>query len=50
MSQLDLIYRILAIIFPVLAIVMMGYLYARYRRDTDMSSGNRINMEISCQR
>ena len=46
MSQLDLIYRILAIIFPVLSIVLAGFFYARNRRDTDMSSGNRINVEI----
>ena len=46
MSQADLVYRIIAIIFPVFSIVAMGYLYARYRRDTDMSSGNRINMDI----
>jgi predicted permease len=46
MSQADLIYRIIAIIFPVFSIVAAGYLYARYRRDTDMSSGNRLNMDI----
>lgn len=46
MSQADLTYRILAIIFPVFAIVAVGYLYARRRQDTDMSSGNRINMDI----
>jgi len=46
MSQADLVYRIIAIIFPVFSIVAIGYLYARYRRDTDMSSGNRINMDI----
>ena len=46
MPQLDLIYRIIAIIFPVFSIVLIGYLYARYRGDTDMSSGNRINIEI----
>ena len=46
MSHADLVYRILAIIFPVFSIVTIGYLYARYRRDTDMSSGNRINMDI----
>ncbi len=43
---MELIYRILAIIFPVLGIVATGYLYARFRRDIDMSSGNRINMDI----
>ena len=46
MSQVDLAYRIVAIIFPVFSIVAAGYLYARYRRNTDMSSGNRLNMEI----
>jgi len=46
MSQVDLVYRIVAIIFPVFGIVAVGYLYGRYRRDTDMSSGNRLNMEI----
>ena len=46
MSQADLVYRIVAIIFPVFGIVAIGYLYARYRRDTDMSSGNRLNMDI----
>jgi predicted permease len=46
MSQADLIYRILAIIFPVFSIVAVGYIYARFRHDTDMSSGNRLNMDI----
>jgi len=46
MSQVDLAYRIVAIIFPVFSIVAVGYLYARYRRNTDMSSGNRLNMEV----
>jgi predicted permease len=46
MSQADLVYRIIAIIFPVFSIVAIGYLYARFRRDTDMSSGNRLNMDI----
>ena len=46
MSQADLIYRIVAIIFPVFSIVAIGYFYARQRHDTDMSSGNRINMDI----
>jgi hypothetical protein len=46
MPQADLVYRIIAIIFPVFGIVALGYLYARYRRDTDMSSGNRLNMDI----
>ena len=46
MSQADLIYRIIAIIFPVFSIVAVGYFYARFRSDTDMVSGNRINMDI----
>ena len=46
MSQADLVYRIVAIIFPVFSIVVIGYLYARWRRDTDMASGNRLNMDI----
>ena len=46
MSQADLALRIVAIIFPVFSIVAVGYLYARFRHDTDMSSGNRINMDI----
>ncbi len=46
MSQADLIYRIFAIIFPVFSIVALGYFYARERHDTDMSSGNRLNMDI----
>jgi len=46
MPQVDLAYRIVAIIFPVFSIVAVGYLYARYRHNTDMSSGNRLNMEV----
>ena len=46
MSQADLVYRIVAIIFPVFSIVAVGYLYARFRRNTDMSVGNRLNMDI----
>ena len=46
MDQTDLLYRIVAIIFPVFSIVAIGYLYARYRQETDMASGNRINMDI----
>jgi hypothetical protein len=46
MPQTELIYRIGAIIFPVFGIVAIGYLYARYRRQTDMSSGNHINMDV----
>ena len=46
MTQADLLYRIVAIIFPLFFIVSLGYLYARFRQGTDMSSGNRINMDI----
>ncbi len=46
MPQADLIYRIVAIIFPVFGIVAVGFLYARHRSDTDVSSGNRINMDV----
>ncbi len=46
LSQADLVYRIVAIIFPVFSIVAVGYLYARFRRNTDMSAGNRLNMDI----
>ena len=46
MHQVELIYRIVAIIFPVFGIVVIGYLYARYRSETDMSSGNHINMDV----
>ncbi len=46
MLHTELIYRIVAIIFPVFSIVVVGYLYARYRSETDMSSGNHINMDV----
>ena len=46
MSQADLALRIVAIIFPVFSVVAVGYLYARFRHDADMSSGNRINMDV----
>jgi len=45
MQHLDLIYRIVTIIFPVLAIVVAGYIYSR-RHKPDMSTGNRINMDV----
>lgn len=45
MQELDLLYRILAIIFPIFSIVAVGYIYSRYYRP-DMSTGNRINMDI----
>jgi predicted permease len=37
--------RIFSIIFPVFAVVMVGYLYGRYRR-TDITFANRLNMEL----
>ena len=46
MPQADLVYRIVAIIFPLFSIVALGYLYARFRRDTDMTSANRLNMDV----
>ena len=45
MQHLDLIYRIITIIFPVFAIVAAGYIYSR-RHKPDMSTGNRINMDV----
>lgn len=45
MQHLDLIYRILGIIFPVFAIVVVGYLYSR-RYKPDMSVGNQLNMDL----
>jgi predicted permease len=45
--------RIVAIIFPIFAIIAAGWLYARYRRNLsgdaggiDMSFANQLNMEI----
>jgi hypothetical protein len=41
--------RILAIIFPIFAIVAAGWLYARYRKTRggiDMAFGNQLNMEV----
>ncbi len=46
MSELDLAYRIIAIVFPVFSIVALGYWYARRFRLTDMAASNRINMDI----
>jgi len=37
--------RIFSIIFPVFAVVLVGYLYGRYRR-TDITFANRLNMEL----
>ena len=45
MQHLDLIYRIVTIIFPVFVIVAAGYIYSR-RHKPDMSAGNRINMDV----
>jgi predicted permease len=45
MNQADLIYRIIAIIFPIFVIVIIGYVYSR-KIKPDMSSGNRINMDL----
>jgi len=45
MQHLDLIYRIITIVFPVFAIVAAGYFYSR-RHKPDMSAGNRINMDV----
>jgi hypothetical protein len=45
MQQIDLLYRIVAVIFPIFSIVAVGYIYSRYYRP-DMSTGNRINMDI----
>ena len=42
----ELVYRIVAIIFPVFFIVVLGYAYAKLHRDTDMASGNRLNMDL----
>ena len=46
MSELDLAYRILAIVFPVFSIVALGYWYARRFAFYDMAASNRINMDI----
>jgi predicted permease len=45
MHQLDLLYRIVAVVFPIFSIVALGYIYSRYYRP-DMSTGNRINMDV----
>ncbi len=38
-------YRIVTIVFPLFAVVMVGFLYAR-KRKPDMSAANRMNMEV----
>lgn len=40
-----LITRIFMVLFPVFTIILVGYLYARFR-PLDMSTANRLNMEI----
>jgi predicted permease len=45
MQQIDLLYRIVAVIFPIFSIGAVGYIYSRFYRP-DMSTGNRINMDI----
>jgi malate permease and related proteins len=40
-----LITRIFTVLFPIFAIVMVGYLYARLRQ-VDMTTTNRLNMEV----
>ena len=45
MQHMELLYRIVTIIFPIFSIVAAGYIYSRYYRP-DMSTGNRINMDI----
>ena len=45
MSHVDLIYRILSVIFPVFSIVLIGYFYSR-RYKIDMATGNRINIDV----
>jgi predicted permease len=37
--------RILSIVFPVMAVVLVGWAYAR-RRETDMSAANEANMDV----
>ncbi len=46
MTELDLAYRIIAIVFPVFGIVGLGYWYARRFGFSDMAASNRINMDI----
>ena len=40
-----LIIRLIGIIFPIFAIVAIGYLYSRWRQP-DMTAANQINMMI----
>ena len=45
MSHVDLIYRVLSVIFPVFSIILVGYVYSR-RFKIDMSTSNRINIDV----
>ncbi|HYG13201.1 MAG TPA: AEC family transporter, partial [Methylophilaceae bacterium] len=38
-------FRILSIVFPVMAVVLVGWFYAR-RRDADMTTANETNMDV----
>jgi len=38
-------FRILSIVFPVMAVVLVGWIYAR-RRDADMTTANETNMDV----
>lgn len=40
-----MLYRIVSIVFPLFAVVMAGFLYAR-KRGPDMAAANRLNMEV----
>jgi hypothetical protein len=45
MSQADLVYRIVAIIFPVFGIIAIGYLYARDRPACRTSSRRPVALD-----
>jgi len=45
MLHVDLIYRVLSIIFPVFSIAMVGFWYSR-KFSIDMSASNRINIDV----
>lgn len=40
-----MLYRIVSIVFPLFAVVMAGFLYAR-KRNPDMAAANRLNIEV----
>ena len=44
-ALLPIIERIFATVFPLFAMVMVGFLYAR-KTDSDMGVANRINIDI----